>query len=460
MPKATTVSKEMYLREAGFDSLPSSWDVVQVEELLSDDRGISVGVMYPGKHDPDGIPLIKAGDLVGDTISPSPEFRVSPEKHEEYRRTEFQGGEILMTLVGNVGQCAVVPPEMKGWNAARAVAVIRLENADDAEFVRHCLLSDQLNHLMNAWANTTVQPTLNLKEIRKLPLPWPPKPERDAIASILGALDDKIELNRRMNATLESLARAIFKSWFVDFDPVKINAGQMPADGHDPKVLDLFPSTFQDSEIGPIPEGWEAKSLTDIADVLSGGTPKKKVKEYWNGDLPWISPKAMDGIHVFESESCVTAAAVGNGTRLVPAGTTLVMVRGMGLHQGVRISQAQRDVTFNQDVKALVPTTVDSTFLLYAMLHLAPKLFGKVRAAGHGTGVLSTDIIASLQFAVSKGNSLAEFTQPLAELNQQIHANELESQGLAKLRDALLPRLLSGELTVPEALTETQEAQA
>ena len=155
----------------------------------------------------------------------------------------------------------------------------------------------------------------------------------------------------------------------------------------------------------------------------------------------------MNGIHVLESDSSVTEAAVGNGTRLVPAGTTLVMVRGMGLHQGVRISQAQRDVTFNQDVKALVPTTVDSTFLLYAMLDAAPILFGRVRAAGHGTGVLSTDIIKSLEFAVPE-DGLSELTQPLTELNQEIHSNELESQVLAELRDALLPQLLSGDWPV------------
>ena len=306
--------------------------------------------------------------------------------------------------------------------------------------------------------------SLNRNHVHPMEIRVPPLPEQRAIASILEALDDKIELNRRMNATLESLARAIFKSWFVDFDPVKINAGQMPASSaipttHDPKVLDLFPSTFQDSQLGPIPEGWNAKPLSDICELMSGGTPKKKIEEYWNGNLPWISPKAMNGIHVFESDSCVTEAAVGNGTRLVPAGTTLVMVRGMGLHQGVRISQAQRDVTFNQDVKALIPTTVDSTFLLYAMLNAAPILFGKVRAAGHGTGVLSTDIIKDLEFAIPPDGIFGRLTQPLKELNQEVHNNELEAQSLSALRDALLPKLLSGSIRLDNA-QETKRVNA
>src|SRR5437868_5004816 len=95
------------MAESGFGEMPQGWGIVRIEEILSEDRGISVGVMYPGDHSPTGIPLIKAGDLKGNFINPNPEFRISREKHYEYRRTEFSGGEILMTLVGDVGQCGI-----------------------------------------------------------------------------------------------------------------------------------------------------------------------------------------------------------------------------------------------------------------------------------------------------------------------------------------------------------------
>ena len=219
-------SKEVarsHLADADVEELPDDWDVVTLGDLFTEDRGIAVGVMYPGDHDPDGVPLIKAGDLNGSIINPQPEFRISKDKHHEYRRTALEGGELLMTLVGNVGQCAVVPPRMAGWNTARAVAVMRLSDSSETHFVQQCLLSRPLQHLMDVWCNTTVQATLNLKEIRQLPLPWPPKKSRDAIAAFGKALDDKIELNRRMNATLEAMARALFQSWFVDFDPVRRN---------------------------------------------------------------------------------------------------------------------------------------------------------------------------------------------------------------------------------------------
>src|SRR6266850_5065380 len=210
------LAKEIHLAQAGLTDLPLGWEIIEVSDLLLKDRGIAVGVMYPGDHDPFGIPLIRVGDMSGSLINPRPEFRVSPAVHEEYRRTELEGGELLLTLVGGLGQCAVVPKSMRGWNAARAVAVIRLKDPSDAQFLRLCLLSQPLQYLINAWANTTVQATLNLKEIRRLPVPWPPKRERAVIANVVGALDDKIELNRRMHETLEAMARALFQNWFVD----------------------------------------------------------------------------------------------------------------------------------------------------------------------------------------------------------------------------------------------------
>lgn len=121
-----------------------------------------------------------------------------------------------------------------------------------------------------------------------LELPLPPLPEQKAIAHILGTLDDKIELNRKMNETVEAMARALFKSWFVDFDPVRAKA-----EGRDtglPKdIADLFPDEFEDSERGEIPKGWKVKSFVETVEVIGGGTPKTTVPEYWNGSIPWFS---------------------------------------------------------------------------------------------------------------------------------------------------------------------------
>src|ERR1700730_3088892 len=143
--KSASPAAHQLLAEVGLNDLPANWAVKRVEELLCDERGLSVGVMYPGEHDPSGIPLIRAGDVRFSRISSQPDFRISPATHEEYKRTELTGGELLISLVGDIGRCALVPPEMAGWNAARAIAVLRFANPREAAFVRACVLSDPLH---------------------------------------------------------------------------------------------------------------------------------------------------------------------------------------------------------------------------------------------------------------------------------------------------------------------------
>src|SRR5260370_42185969 len=127
------------------------------------------------------------------------------------------------------------------------------------------------------------------------------------------------------------------------------------------------------------------------------------------------------------------------------------MVRGMGLHQGVRISQAQCDVTFNQDVKALVSKWGNGAFLLFATLDAAPYLFSKVQAAGHGTGVLPTEVLDGLTFAVPPAVVRERLIEPIAVFNSKLAAIDCESETLAALRDTLLPKLISGELRLKDA---------
>jgi type I restriction enzyme S subunit len=282
-----------------------------------------------------------------------------------------------------------------------------------------------------------------------------PSSEQLLLVEMLGAMEDKIELNRRMNETLERIARALFKSWFVDFDPVRAKAEGRDL-GFPGQIADLFPDSFTDSELGEIPRGWLVQRLPEIADVFSGGTPSKSVADFWNGSLPWISPKAMTSIHVDRSEENVTPAAIGSGARLVKKGSVLVMVRGMGLHQGVRISQARCDVTFNQDVKALVPKWGDGTYLLFALLDASPYLFSKVQSSGHGTGVLPTDVLEDLPFAMPTTPTCDKLSEPLANLNSMIASNIGQSDTLVALRDTLLPKLISGEIRVKDAVRKVE----
>ena len=456
--ESSAVTKETHLSDAGFGNLPNHWSVIEVEETLSGDRGISVGVMYPGKHDPNGVPLVKAGDLSGNTLKTTPEFRISPKKHEEYQRTEFQGGELLMTLVGTIGQCAIVKPSMKGWNSARAVAVLRLEDGSDAAFLRYCFVSPQLNYLMNAWANTTVQTTLNLKEIRKLPVPWPPKSERDAIASILGSLDDKIELNRRMNETLESMARAIFKSWFVDFDPVRAKMdGRQPA-GMDQATADLFPDAFEDSPLGQIPAGWSAapfkkhvtverglsykgSGLSDsgvpmhnLNSILEGGGYKYAGIKFYAGDYKEKHVVVPGDLIVTNTEQGFNHLLIGHAA-IVPE-----QFGAMGIfsHHIYRVRLIE-----------------DSPLSPQYFVHLINMRRWHELIAGFSNGttinMLPKDALEKPMLIEPPKELVSKFTDFANTSAQRTEHSVVQNARLAILRDTLLPKLLSGELRVKDA---------
>jgi type I restriction enzyme S subunit len=398
-----------------------------------------------------GIPVIRGSNLTtGVARFRGDEFvYVSQETAKENERSLCRPGDIVFTKKGTIGQTGFVPDGGKHClylvSSNQMKLTVELSVADPL-FVYYFVSAPSSVEKIIRDSEATGVPKTNVAYLREFPISLPPLAEQKSIAAVLGALDDKIELNRRMNATLEAMARTLFQSWFVNFDPVRAKLGGRKPDGLDKPTAALFPSSFQDSPLGPIPQGWKLTTLREIAKVFSGGTPSKAMGGYWNGNIPWISPKVMTGIHVNDSEDHVSEGAVGNGTRLVPKGAVLVMVRGMGLHQGVRISQAQRDVTFNQDVKALVATTVPDTFLLYGLLQAAPMLLSKVHASGHGTGVLSTEFLDHLSFTVPPSDSLDVLAQPLAALNSKIATNGGESSTLATLRDTLLPKLLSGEL--------------
>ncbi len=249
--------------------------------LVDAARGISYGIVQPGQHVEDGVPIVRVTDVRNGRIDPGDPLRVATEIAAKYRRTLLRGGELLLTLVGTVGETAVVPPSLAGWNTARAVAVLPVLDEPGPRWVQYALQTGPAREYIRTRLNTTVQATLNLGDVSTLPIPMPSRVERERVLSILGALDDKIELNRMMNATLEAMARALFKSWFVDFDPVRAKAEGRAPSGIDAETAKLFPSEFVDSELGPIPEGWRSATLIELTTKIgSGATPRGGDKAY------------------------------------------------------------------------------------------------------------------------------------------------------------------------------------
>jgi type I restriction enzyme S subunit len=283
-----------YWESAG-GQIPSDWSIVPLESLLRDSKSIAVGVMYPGPDTPSGIPLIKVGDIKDGSIPLKPTYCVSEKTNEEHKRTQLVGDELLITLVGNPGECVVVKPSMAGWNPARAIAVIRLHDPSIRIYLKTVLESAASRHLIDAVLNTTVQKTLNLKDIRKLPIPMPPSNTIKNISAIADVLTNRIALLRETNATLEAIAQALFKSWFVDFDPVHAKQQGREPEGMDADTAALFPDGFEESAVGLVPRGWRVGILQDLL-VLQRGFDLP-ASERVPGKYPIIAASGPSGTH-------------------------------------------------------------------------------------------------------------------------------------------------------------------
>lgn len=430
---------------------PNGWDCRALGDLLADGRDISYGIVQPGQHDPDGVPIVRVNNIRQGRIETEDVLRVAPSIEANYERTRLRGGEVLLTLVGTLGECAIVPNELAGWNVARAVAVIPLAPGIDARWVAVCLRSQPLQHLIRTWATTTVQATLNLRDVRRLPIVIPPPTEVEGMMRLIGGLDDKIELNRRMNRTLEALARAVFRAWFVDFEPVKVKAaGATSFPGMPQPVFDQLPRELVDSELGAIPAGWECAPIGELVEVVGGATPSTEEPVFWEGgEHPFCTPKDMSRLSspiLLDTERHITDAGVNQiSSGQLPVGTVLLSSRAPIGYLAV----AATPVSVNQGIIAVPPCAVPSAYVFFLIEASMETI--KARAGGSTFAEISKRAfrpIPALRPAPSAFAAFDEIAQPYFSL---IENNERESTLLVSIRDSLLPKLISGEVRVGES---------
>lgn len=413
------------------------WETVPLEQLVAPGRGISYGIVQPGVSTDDGVPIVRVNDVRNGRISTESPMRVTRQVEAAYSRTRLQGGELLLTLVGTIGETAIVPTSLRGWNTARAVGVIPVHDEIGAYWVQLALRSPEVRQMIASRLNTTVQATLNLGDVAQLPIVLPPRPQREKIAHILGTLDDKIELNHRMNEALEAMARALFKSWFVDFDPVRAKA-----EGRDtglPRDLaDLFPDSFEDSELGEIPKGWKVQSIYQMADVVYGAP---FASSQFNTDglgapLIRIRDLADQNPGVWTAEEHPKGYKVKSGDILVGMDGEFRAYLWAGL-----------GAWLNQRVCAFVPKSPYSAAFVRNSI-LAP--LAHIESTETATTVIhlgKSDIDRFVAVTPSDG-ILAKFNASCQVWYDRIVASQHESRTLAALRDTLLPKLVSGELRV------------
>jgi type I restriction enzyme S subunit len=282
-----------------------------------------------------------------------------------------------------------------------------------------------------------------IKIERKIPSP----PNQYRIAYVLGSLDDKIDLNRKMNKTLEALARTIFQSWFVDFNPVRAKAEGRQPEGMDAATAALFPSEFEEIEGREIPKGWGIGSLSDIIDLIGGGTPQTTVEEYWNGDIPWFSvvdtPHEGD-VFVIDTEKHITQSGVENSsTNILPVGTTIITARGtVG-----NLALVGTPMAMNQSCYGARGKAGYTDYFIHFQLRRA---IADLQQQTHGTvfETITRQTFDGVKIIIPPDEIAQKFDQIVRGDLEKIRKNLLESRTLATLRDEMLPKLMSGEIPV------------
>ena len=286
----------------------------------------------------------------------------------------------------------------------------------------------------------SAQPSLNRNFIYPIPIRVPKPAEQKAIAAILGALDDKIELNRRMNETLESMARALFQSWFVDFEPVRAKLDGRKPVGMDDATAALFPEHLEDSPLGHIPKGWKAGNVVEGFNLTMGQSPPGDTYNEEGNGLPFYQGRTDFGFR-FPTRRIYCSAP----TRYAKSSDTLVSVRApVG-----DINMANEECCIGRGVAAVRHKSGATSFTYHSMANLYPD-FARFEAEGTVFGSINKDIFEKLRFVIPPMEIILAYERQAGPVDDQIRILEKQSRTLATLRNTLLPKLLSGELRVTE----------
>jgi len=315
----------------------------------------------------------------------------------------------------------------------------------DYNFLKYILLSEKDSFLR--FASGTTHQTIYFPEAKAFHVCLPCLGEQKAIANILSTLDDKIELNRKTNETLEGIAKALFKSWFVDFDPVRAKAEGRPT-GLPDEISDLFPDSFEDSELGEIPSGWSTSQIGNHLETLLGGTPSRKKHEYWGGAIPWIGSGMVNEFRVIKATEMITEEGLANSaTKMLPRGSTLIAITGATLGQ---VSMNEIEVCANQSVVAIKPSTSLGTEYVFLWVKSNIDLLINCQTGGAQQHVNKNDV-NNMPLLLPPPSVLERFSDMAAPVFKKITEGLFEQESLSSIRDLLLPRLISGELRVPDA---------
>lgn len=412
--------------------MPQNWKTYKLTDLGSIGRGKSkhrprdAAHLYGGDY-----PFIQTGDV-----------KAANHRLNQHSQTYSDAGlaqsklwpknTMCITIAANIAETAIL--NYPACFPDSIIGFIPDKEKADIDFVEY--LMQYFRKQIQSHSIGSVQDNINLATFERIEFKVPPLPEQTAIARILSALDDKIELNLAMNRTLEDMAMALYKHWFVDFGPFQHQE-------------------FIDSELGMIPKWWEVKGILDVADLLSGGTPKTTIDEYWNGEISWVSAKDIGNgvLYINQTEKTITELGVKNSsTKILPEDTVILVARGSVGKYGM----IAKPMAMNQSCYGLYSKGLYSQGMVYLMFSLLIEQFQRM-SYGSVFDTITTPTFNSAKVIVAPNNVVEDFKPLVDSYFNQLKKLTLENQTLTTLRDTLLPKLISGEVRVKDAEKQVEQ---
>ena len=352
--------------------------------------------------------------------------------------------------------------------------VLSAKSKDDEDFVYYLArLPDFRSYAISRMEGTSGRQRVSWQALAEFNLRLPEKGKRKKIGKILKSLDDKIHLNNQINQTLESIAQAIFKSWFIDFEPVraKIAAKQ---NGEDPEIAAmcaisgkseaeleqmakedfaelqataaLFPDELVESELGDVPKGWSVQKIKDFGRVICGKTPSKSIAEYYGNDIPFIKiPDMHHDVFVLDSfEKLSEKGSNSQANKILPRGSICVScIATVG-----KVIITHQPSQTNQQINSIVPDLPIYTYFLYFLMGEKERLFHDLASGGSATLNMNTSTFSNVDILMPNSKIIEAYDGVVSRIFDEILHNLKLSFLLGDMRDALLPKLLSGELDV------------
>ena len=413
--------------ESAFDLVPLG----NVASFINGDRSAN----YPKGDDyvADGIPFISAADLSDGRVQQTSVKRISSTAYSRLRSGKIQHRDVLFCLRGSIGKLAFVWPSETGAIASSLV-IVRATEKVDARYLYFILCSQAGQQAAASLNNGSAQPNLSVGELQKVTIPLPPIGIQGAIAATLDAFDNRITLLRETNASLEAIAQTLFKSWFVDFDPVRAKMAGLAPEGMDEATAALFPDSLEETALGLVPKEWRIGRLDDLLVLQRGFDLPAQARTA--GPYPIIAASGPSGSH---QEAMVKGPGVVTGRSGVLGRVFLTFDDYWPLNTTLWIKEFR----------------AATACFAYELLRL---LDFKSFNAGSAVPTLNRNHIHGLPYVIPTTPCVEAFESIARPLHERVKRNEQHAQSLAELRDTLLPRLISGQLRLPEVPAHLEAA--